>query len=343
MSYNEELKNNNFDLLSGMSKSYYDDIFCPSINDKDKVFTDFLNHKYKGINNETFKEYAPTNDFYDCRTKCELKDKCTGYAVKMGKCYLYGSYPKAGEIVPDNNSNFFLKKDVYFKFDKLNSNQQKRIRKYCQGKSVRNLYEKINNKSYDGLENCVNNIKLNNNKGYIDLNMSCVWKNLKKSIKDERNKYDNHGLGKKINSPKLDNYEKNWNQLKNNKEAYNKIEEELSKYDTPEYFPEYYKTLDENYARIDGSQTDSMSGLENTSSSSNSMSGLEDTSSSSSMSGLEESFVVKGGPKREQLARVKDYGCNNIYFVLLLIPFLLICLGIYYNIYGSKNGKNKNL
>jgi hypothetical protein len=58
---------------------------------------------------------------------------------------------------------------------------------------------------------------------------------------------------------------------------------------------------------------------------------------------LKENFVVKSGPKREQLPAVVNYGCNNIYFVLLFIPFLILCLGLYYFYYGSKNGKNKNL
>ena len=59
-----------------------------------------------------------------------------------------------------------------------------------------------------------------------------------------------------------------------------------------------------------------------------------------SITNIHENFVTKGGPKREKLAKVKDFGCNNIIFVLLIIPFLV---GIYFFFYRMQTGKNKNL
>ncbi len=331
MSYNEVLKNDNFDTLSGLSNSYYDEIFCPNIDESDKVFTAFPKHNYKGIKNTDFKELeVGTGNFYDCRTKCELKNKCTGYAIKMGnQCHLYGSYPKPNELVPNANSDFYLKKNVSYDFKKLNNQNQKRIRKYCEGNSVRNLYQKINQRPYDGIEKCVKNIKKNKNKGYIDLNMNCVWETLKKPIKEKKLNFNNNNLGGIIQSEKLGKYKLNWIQSIINNNNYNRIENELSIYDKPEYFPEYYKTLDENYARVDD-----LSGIEI-------MSGVN----SSPGGDVEENFVVKGGPQREQLAKVQNFGCNNVYFILLIIPVLLLILIVCYKfgIFGSKNGKNKNL
>ncbi len=317
MSYNEELKNDNFDILSGISNSYYDDIFCPT-NNQDEYIS-FPKKMYTG-NKKNIE--SVNKNFNDCKSRCDNIPTCKGYAFKNGnKCELYGSYPKINELAEDQNFDYYIKKPS-FNFDQLSQTNKDRIQNYCQDKSVKKLYEKTYNKKYDGIEKCVTSItkKRNNHnkfRGYINLDTHCIWKTLNKPIHKDNYNFKNNQLGKTKSSSKLDNYQKNFKELKTNNEKYKKIENELSIYDKPDYFPEYYKLLDESYGKVE--------------------TGVESFMSETK---IEENFVTKGGPKREKLEKVKDYGCNNIIFILLIIPFLV---GIYLFFYRMQTGKNKNL
>lgn len=328
MSYNEVLEKNNF------KESYYDDIFCPFPEDIDK-YKEFKDMNYEGNNKKINITSSDKNK--KCSELCDTKNECKGYSQSKStkKCTYYGSFPKSGELKLNNDSDFYLKKNINYNFNNFNNNKIKdsriinRIRNYCLKKNVRHYYEKRHSQKIPGLEKCVNKITVSDfdpTRGggytdYIDLNKSCVWEtlNLPNTEVNNQIKFINKdNLGDIIKSKKLDEYSMDWSGFSNSKEKYNEKEKVLSDFDKQEYFPEYYKLLDETYGKVDNKE----------------YSGIEKFE-------IHEDFATtKTGSKREKLPAVKDFGCNNIIFMLLIIPVALI---IYYFVYSVQKGKNKNL
>lgn len=311
MAYNEVLKKNNFEA------TYYDDIFCPFSEDTDK-YKEFKDMNYEGNNKKINITSSDSNK--KCSELCDTNNECKGYSQSKStkKCTYYGSFPKSGELKSNNDSDFYLKKNIKFNFNKyvLGHNIAERIEKYCLRKNVRHYYEKRHSQKIPGFEKCVGKIRKAGNY-YIDLNENCAWETLNlpnTKVYNQIKFINKDNLGDIIQSKKLDKYSMEWSGLSNSKEKYNEKEKVLSDFDKPEYFPQYYKLLDETYGKVENFENKNE---------------------------VEENFAVtKGGPKREQLPGVKDFGCNNIIFMLLIIPFALI---IYYIIYSVQKGKNKNL
>lgn len=365
MSYNTILKNDNFDIHSSMKKSYYDDVICPTSSELNNSFKEFKDLNY------VIKPYIlspnPNHLKKPCAEQCSLNTNCKGYSLDKftNNCTLFGSYPRMNELKSDTNMNYYLKtKNMVI--DKIKKKNRIRIKKNCIGKSIQTIYENNYGKPLPGIEECIKyKFKEEKKKGskdffYVDLDKKCIWKNLGDSPKNMNVKtsfLNTKNLGKTIKSNKLDKYSSSYKNFMDAKGDYGFIETTyLDKFDENKFFPEYYKTVDENYAKLeDLKKLENLSGVSNNLSGvvlSNSVSGMndnnnnendEDEDENENEDDVFEDFVTKSGPKREQLARVKDYGCNNIYFILLLIPVLLIGLGFYYYKNQSKLGKNKNL
>jgi hypothetical protein len=162
MPFSTILKEENFNVASGESQSYYDDIFCPNMNTGNLAnFKELKNKNYKGTNNSDLKimNNSPIN-YNSCEDECTKRNECTGFVKnKDNKCIFYESYPKPNDIIVDDQTNLFLKiKNVNYNYQNLNSNQKERIKKYCQGMSFQHFFEKKNKKKYDNLNQCIKNL-----------------------------------------------------------------------------------------------------------------------------------------------------------------------------------------